>query len=163
MTIGTRLCFVRSLAKVHFKWELLIIKFAHNGKIGQVSYVMIISSESKWVTGWFWVQCSNSPIPSFRKLFVHVLPPLLIYKQVCQTLFVNGVEIMWHIVCCTFNYLLVRGHHVEASYQQLNHLMWKSCAEHWPTMWGFQVRYLVGLRLMVTWLFCKQLQTYSFW
>jgi hypothetical protein len=140
-----------------------MIKFANKGKIGQVSYVMIISSESKWVTGWFWVQCSNSSIPSFRKLLVHVLPPLLIDKQVCLTSFVNGVEIMRHIVCFTLNYLLVPGHHVEASYQQLNHLIWKSCAETWPTIWDFPVRYLVVFCILVTWVFCKQLQTYSFW
>jgi hypothetical protein len=140
-----------------------MIKFAQKGKIGQVAYVMIISSKSKWVPGWFWVQCSNSSIPSFRKLLVHVLPPLLFDKQVCQTLFVNGVEIMRHIVCCTLNYLLVHGHHVEASYQRLNHLMWKSCAEHWLTIRGFPVHYLVSFQILVPWLFCKQFQTYSFW
>jgi hypothetical protein len=35
--------FCKILAKAHFKWELLMIKFAHKGKIGQVSYVMIIA------------------------------------------------------------------------------------------------------------------------
>ncbi len=43
MTIGNKIMFCKILAKAHFKWELLMIKFAHKGKIGQVSYVMIIA------------------------------------------------------------------------------------------------------------------------
>jgi hypothetical protein len=38
-----KIMFRKILAKAHFKWELLMIKFAHKGKIGQVSYVMIIA------------------------------------------------------------------------------------------------------------------------
>jgi hypothetical protein len=77
-----------------------MIKFAHKGKIGRISYVMIIVlSQSEWLGD----SGANSSIPSFRKSLEHVLPPLLIDKQVCQTLFVKGVEIIPYIVCCTFN------------------------------------------------------------
>jgi hypothetical protein len=42
MAIGNKIMLCKILAKAHSTWELLMTKFAHKGKIGQISYVMIM-------------------------------------------------------------------------------------------------------------------------